>query len=176
MSFDNRTFEHDDGSETIKSEPKSDQASHSETQSSDGQLRAEEVTSVPYYKLFRFSDTRERLLISLGVLAAIIGGCSLPAMIVLFGNLADAFVNDATSQSEDCLDQHGEFNIALPSCQFNADNFTTSKETFYREITTFGEGASIIGKEIYKGESKADKTVHNESIMCNSTAVSVLTL
>ena len=67
----------------------------------------------------------------------------MPVMIILFGKLADAFVSQA--QNDQCLDQNGDFNIALPSCQFDADNFTTDRETFYSEITKFGSGAAVIG-------------------------------
>ena len=106
------------------------------SQKDDGQLAEESVKSVPYFKLFRFADTREKIIITAGVVAAVIGGCSMPVMIILFGNLADAFVSDA--RSENCLDTNGDFNIALPSCQFDVQNVTTSKETFYEDIKTFG--------------------------------------
>lgn len=146
MSYENKTFEHDGSSlrtETIKSDPVNCDSDVNVSQKSDGQLNEESARSVPYFKLFRFADTREKILITAGVIAAVIGGCSMPVMIILFGNLADAFVSDA--RSENCLDQNGDFNIALPSCQFDTQNVTTSKETFYEEITTFGQGASIIG-------------------------------
>ena len=74
----------------------------------------------------------------------------MPVMIILFGKLADAFVTQSRSNSTElsgCLDQNGDFNIALPSCDFDATsfNFTTDKETFYNEISQFAAGASIIG-------------------------------
>ena len=146
MSYDNRTFEHDESSlrteETIKNDPVNANV-NKVSQKDDGQLAEESVKSVPYFKLFRFADTREKIIITAGVVAAVIGGCSMPVMIILFGNLADAFVSDA--RSENCLDKNGDFNIALPSCQFDVQNVTTSKETFYDDIKTFGQGASIIG-------------------------------
>ena len=148
MSFDNRTFEHDESSLRTEIETKSDPVHlganvNKVDQKSDGQLNEVSAETVPYLRLFRFADTREKILIAVGILAAVVGGCSMPVMIILFGNLADAFVSDA--RSENCLDQNGEFNIALPSCQFDAENVTTSKETFYEEITIFGQGASVIG-------------------------------
>ena len=148
MSYDNRTFEYDESSLRTEIEAKSDPVHlganvNKVRQKSDGQLSEVSAESVPYLRLFRFADTREKILIAVGILAAVVGGCSMPVMIILFGNLADAFVSDA--RSENCLDQNGDFNIALPSCQFDAENVTTSKETFYEEITIFGQGASIIG-------------------------------
>ena len=37
---------------------------------------------------------REKVLIMIGVLAAVAGGCSMPVMIILFGQLANAFVSE----------------------------------------------------------------------------------
>ena len=107
---------------------------------------------VPFIKLFRFATTRELVLIVIGIVSAIVGGCSMPVMIILFGQLADSFVRQAQSAPnstflEGCYNEEGEFNIALPTCAFDATNlnFTTDKEVFYSEITRFGSGAAIIG-------------------------------
>ena len=99
--------------------------------------------SISFIQLFRFAETKDVILIIIGIISAIAGGCSMPVMIILFGKLADAFVSQA--QNDQCMDQNGDFNIALPSCQFDADNFTTDRETFYSEITKFGSGAAVIG-------------------------------
>lgn len=104
--------------------------------------------SVPFIKLFRFATQREIVLIVVGIIAAVAGGCSMPVMIILFGQLADAFVSQSRTNSTSnlgCFDQNGDFNIALPTCDFDATNFTTDRETFYEEITKFGTGAAIIG-------------------------------
>ena len=104
--------------------------------------------TVPFFRLFRFANRREIFLVILGIISAIAGGCSMPVMIILFGKLADAFVSQSRSNSTElsgCYDQNGVFNIALPSCDFDATNFTTDKETFYNEISQFAAGASIIG-------------------------------
>ena len=106
--------------------------------------------TVSYLQLFRFATRREVVLIIIGILSAIAGGCSMPVMIILFGQLADAFVSQSrtlqnSTDLSGCIDQNGDFNIALPTCDFDATNFTTDKDTFYSEISKFGTGASIIG-------------------------------
>ena len=103
MSYDNRTFEHDESSLRTEIEAKSDPVHlganvNKVSQKSDGQLSEVSAESVPYLRLFRFADTREKILIAVGILAAVVGGCSMPVMIILFGNLADAFVSDARSE------------------------------------------------------------------------------
>ena len=108
--------------------------------------------SVPFIKLFRFATRQEIILIVIGVISAITGGCSMPVMIILFGQLADTFVsqaqkadNGSASALAGCYDSNGDFNIALPTCDFDPDSFTTDKDTFYSEISKFGTGAAIIG-------------------------------
>jgi hypothetical protein len=39
---------------------------------------------------------RERSLICVGIFAAVAGGCSMPVMIILFGQLANSFVSQET--------------------------------------------------------------------------------
>ena len=104
-------------------------------------------TSVPFIKLFRFATVQEIILIVIGVIAAITGGCSMPVMIILFGQLADTFVSQARNSSSlaGCLDRNGDFHFSLPTCHFDATNFTTDKDIFYTEISKFGTGAAIIG-------------------------------
>ena len=51
--------------------------------------------SISFHELFRFATRRGLVLVAVGVLASIAGGCSMPVMIILFGQLADAFVSEA---------------------------------------------------------------------------------
>ena len=51
---------------------------------------------------FRFSSCQDRLLIFVAMFAAICGGCTLPVMIVLFGDLTNAFVTNGIDLSLVC--------------------------------------------------------------------------
>lgn len=46
---------------------------------------------VPFYKLFSFADSRDKILMIIGTIAAIINGLSLPVMALMLGNLIDVF-------------------------------------------------------------------------------------
>ena len=52
---------------------------------------------VAYYKLFRFASAKELAMVFVGVLSAIIGGCSMPFMVIMYGELANAFVEQVCS-------------------------------------------------------------------------------
>ena len=47
---------------------------------------------------FRFSSAQDKILLALGILAAMCGGCTLPMMIILFGQLANAFVTNGLNK------------------------------------------------------------------------------
>ncbi|XP_057550673.1 ABC transporter B family member 4-like [Amaranthus tricolor] len=49
------------------------------------------VKKVPFYKLFSFADSTDKLLMTIGSIAAIGNGVSMPLMIIVFGDLVDAF-------------------------------------------------------------------------------------
>lgn len=55
---------------------------------------------VPFYRLFVFSDTKDKVLMIVGSIAAIGNGLSLPLMTVLFGELIDSF---GESQNDDVV-------------------------------------------------------------------------
>jgi len=115
------------------------------------EVKEDQPKSIPFSQLFRFASRSEKILVGIGILASIAGGCSMPVMIILFGQLADAFVTQAqnapknSTQLSGCFDQNNDFNIALPTCTFDAENLETDKEHFYAEIAKFGTGAAIIG-------------------------------
>ena len=45
---------------------------------------------------------KDKVMIWVGIVAAMLGGCSLPVMIVLFGELADTFVTREFDRNEIC--------------------------------------------------------------------------
>ncbi|XP_024528405.1 ABC transporter B family member 4 isoform X2 [Selaginella moellendorffii] len=53
--------------------------------------RTHEVCSVPFYKLFYFADPLDYLLMFLGTLGAMANGFAMPALTIVFGQLANAF-------------------------------------------------------------------------------------
>ena len=121
------------------------------TDTKQSEVKDDDPKSIPFSQLFRFATRNDRILIGIGMLASIAGGCSMPVMIILFGQLADAFVTQAqnapknSTQFSGCFDQNNDFNIALPTCQFDAQNLETDRDSFYTEISKFGTGAAIIG-------------------------------
>ena len=60
---------------------------------------------------FRFSSVQDKCFIGLGILAAMLGGSTLPVMIVLFGDLAKTFVSNGLNTTEICQ--------SIPSCCSN---------------------------------------------------------
>ncbi|GAA0173800.1 ATP-binding cassette [Lithospermum erythrorhizon] len=62
----------------------------------------EKTNVVPFYKLFIFADTKDKILMFIGSVAAIGNGLSLPLMTVLFGELIDSF---GETQSGDVVEK-----------------------------------------------------------------------
>ncbi|KAI3444984.1 hypothetical protein Pfo_001649 [Paulownia fortunei] len=56
--------------------------------------------TVPFYKLFSFADSRDKILMTVGTIAAIGNGLSQPLMSLIFGDLIDAF---GKAQSSDTV-------------------------------------------------------------------------
>ncbi|XP_009778876.1 ABC transporter B family member 21-like [Nicotiana sylvestris] len=60
-------------------------------QDSDKTKQPESTNTVPFYKLFSFADSTDKVLMIIGTIAAIGNGLSLPIMTILFGELTDSF-------------------------------------------------------------------------------------
>ena len=58
-----------------------------------------EAQPVPFYKLFRFASVKDKILLCFGVLTAMVAGCTLPVMIILFGQLTNNFVINDMNQT-----------------------------------------------------------------------------
>lgn len=61
----------------------------------------ETTNTVPLYKLFSFADPLDRLLMFAGTIGAIGNGISIPLMILIFGNLINAFGDSTSSKVVD---------------------------------------------------------------------------
>ncbi|KAK4492667.1 hypothetical protein RD792_003487 [Penstemon davidsonii] len=66
--------------------------------SSDNESTKNNNNTVPFYKLFTFSDSWDKLLMFLGTISAIGHGLNSPLMAFLFGELADAFGRNQTDR------------------------------------------------------------------------------
>ncbi|OIT06993.1 PREDICTED: ABC transporter B family member 11-like [Nicotiana attenuata] len=60
-------------------------------QDSDKTKQSESTNTVPFYKLFSFADSTDKVLMIIGTIAAIGNGLSMPIMTILFGELTDSF-------------------------------------------------------------------------------------
>ena len=56
--------------------------------------------SVPFFKLFSFADKFDQFLIVSGAIAAALNGLTLPLMTILFGQLIDAFGQNASTTDQ----------------------------------------------------------------------------
>ena len=59
----------------------------------------ENPSPVSYYRLFRFASPTELGMAFVGVLSAIVGGCSMPFMVIMYGELANAFVEQVWEEN-----------------------------------------------------------------------------
>ena len=78
-----------------KEEPPSEKKPPEESSSEETQ-----PPPVSYYRLFRFASPTELGLAFLGVLSAVVGGCSMPFMVIMYGELANAFVEQVFRRIE----------------------------------------------------------------------------
>ncbi|KAL5065634.1 hypothetical protein RYX36_027371 [Vicia faba] len=75
---------------------------HDSKQDSEKSKAKDETTNtVPLYKLFSFADPLDRLLMFVGTVGAIGNGVSIPLMILIFGNLINAFGDSTSSKVVD---------------------------------------------------------------------------
>ena len=60
----------------------------------------ENPSPVSYYRLFRFASPIELGMAFVGILSAIVGGCSMPFMVIMYGELANAFVEQVFKRTQ----------------------------------------------------------------------------
>nr|WEU75111.1 ABCB1-mScarlet-I fusion protein [Vector pPB-pCoBlast-actin5c-abcb1(67-1411)-mScI] len=96
---------------------------------------------VPMTQMFRYANLKERSLIFLGLLAATVAGLCMPAMIILFGDITNAFVYSDL-----------DINITAIAAQLNKSedyvNATLQDHMpgdFFTQVMRFGAGTAIIG-------------------------------
>ncbi|XP_040579247.1 ATP-dependent translocase ABCB1 isoform X1 [Lepeophtheirus salmonis] len=111
-------------------------------------------THVPFMKLFSYATRSDLIFIGIGILAALIGGLSLPFMIMLFGELTDTFILSNPLSSDICLiengtccSNNGTVDLSLEDCDLNEDDITQLFKpiNFLDGVARFGQGTAIIG-------------------------------
>ncbi|KAF9617734.1 hypothetical protein IFM89_038276 [Coptis chinensis] len=68
-------------------------------QDSENSKGEESVGTVPYYRLFSFADSNDVLLMIIGTIASVGNGVCMPIMTILFGDLINAFGENANSKN-----------------------------------------------------------------------------
>ncbi|KAG9342824.1 hypothetical protein JZ751_015696 [Albula glossodonta] len=76
----------------------------------------EEIPMVSPIAIFRFADGLDIFLMVLGLLMAMANGAVLPAMVIVFGDMTDSFVNDAIQD---------QINITIPSNETLGEQMTS---------------------------------------------------
>ncbi|KAI4335102.1 hypothetical protein L6164_013781 [Bauhinia variegata] len=86
----------------------SEQPDTNKKQDSDkGKGEDESKNTVPFYKLFTFADSLDRLLMTVGTIAAMGNGVTMPLMTIIMGDLIDSFGKDSK------MVMHGVSKVAL---------------------------------------------------------------
>ena len=88
------TISHDDDEDQINSS-----AQHKKTTNS-GSSHNKDTKSVPFFKLFAFADKFDLFLMLSGAVGAAVNGLTLPLMTLLFGQLIDAFGENASTTDQ----------------------------------------------------------------------------
>ncbi|KAI1885483.1 hypothetical protein AGOR_G00204160 [Albula goreensis] len=76
----------------------------------------EEIPMVSPIAIFRFADGLDIFLMVLGLLMAMANGAVLPAMVIVFGDMTDSFVNDAVQE---------QLNVTIPSNETLGEQMTS---------------------------------------------------
>lgn len=91
-----------------------------ETENDKDKKKEDGPPPVPFFRLFRFATKTDLFLLFIGILSASVAGCGLPIMMVLFGDMFNAFVGLHQSRilfqlRPDCFDENEDF-LATPDC------------------------------------------------------------
>ncbi|MCI23623.1 ABC transporter B family member, partial [Trifolium medium] len=71
--------------------------------SEENKAKDEKTNTVPLYKLFSFADPLDHLLMFVGTIGALGNGISPPLMILIFGNMINAF--GGSSSTKEVVDE-----------------------------------------------------------------------
>ncbi|XWS76724.1 hypothetical protein CRYUN_Cryun01aG0202400 [Craigia yunnanensis] len=93
---------HEASTSKSQEEPEKVSGVNGENQDSESSKGDEKTNTVPFYKLFGFSDSMDIWLMIIGTIGAIGNGVCMPLMTILFGDLVDAFGENQSN--EDVVD------------------------------------------------------------------------
>ncbi|KAG7166950.1 ATP-dependent translocase ABCB1-like 1 [Homarus americanus] len=145
-----------DTTELVKtSEDNNDDKEEQETKEEEKD-KEKKLPPVPVFQMFRYSTASERFLMVIGVLAAVLAGGCMPAMFILFGRIANAFVYreitsklDAANVTElwqTILKENPQYaNHSMEKVLQQMEEVYGGNGDFIGEVVTFGVGTIIVG-------------------------------
>ncbi|XP_022240474.1 multidrug resistance protein 1A-like, partial [Limulus polyphemus] len=98
---------------------------------------------VSFLSLFQYASRRDKILIAIGCLAPLLSGGSMPAIVVLLGDLLDTFVLYSQNPKNDEIYKNSS--NATPFSVFNMAEEDAIMQGFLSEIRKFGLGMALIG-------------------------------
>ena len=81
-------YENNNGKIDLSATPRLDSSSPST------EIDSASLPPVPFFKLFKYASRTDKILILIAIISSMIGGLSIPCMIILFGDLANSFVSN----------------------------------------------------------------------------------
>ncbi|XP_076435094.1 ATP-dependent translocase ABCB1-like [Babylonia areolata] len=110
-----------------------------EGESGDGKKKKEEKPKmVGFFEVFRYSDGLDKLLMVVGAIGAAANGAALPAMIIVFGDMIDLFVD--TGVYTDFLDDIGAFLTSVNETKESMLADSSKLQGYCSQISTFYNG------------------------------------
>ncbi|RWS28827.1 multidrug resistance protein 1A-like protein, partial [Leptotrombidium deliense] len=96
---------------------------------------------IPFFSLFRYSTFVDKLLMTIGTIAAIFLGAGFPLMTIFYGEMLDTFVDYTNARAKYYALNNSESNFT----NFNQSMLDSATDTFKSEINKFGLGLVITG-------------------------------
>ncbi|XP_076438755.1 ATP-dependent translocase ABCB1-like [Babylonia areolata] len=110
-----------------------------EEEAEDGKKKKEEKPKiVGFFEVFRYSDGLDKLLMVVGAISAAANGAAFPAMIIVFGDMNDLFVN--TGIYTDFLDDIGAFLTSVSETKESMLADSSKLQGYCSQISTFYNG------------------------------------
>ncbi|XP_071520197.1 ATP-dependent translocase ABCB1-like [Panulirus ornatus] len=123
----------------------------------EGAEKEKKLPPVPVFQMFRYANVRERCLMMVAVLAAMIAGVCMPAMFVLFGDITNAFVyneltatlsngTNNTELLESIMQAYPQIaNLTQEEVLQQLRDVYSGTGDFFGEVIKFGVGTFIVG-------------------------------
>ncbi|XP_076435076.1 ATP-dependent translocase ABCB1-like isoform X2 [Babylonia areolata] len=112
--------------------------SNADGEAGDGKKKEEKPQMVGFFEVFRFSDGLDRLFMIVGSICAAANGVALPAMIIVFGDMIDLFVD--TGIYTEFLDEIGQFLTSVNETKESMLADSSKLQGYCGQISTFYNG------------------------------------